>query len=296
MDQLSLRRYEGVLSSIALVTTWSSGFIGAELGVRAGSTPLTLLSWRMLVLAMALIALVLLTRTPWPSITSWRRQSIIATFSQAGYLYFIFAGVHDGVHGGTASLIASLQPLLVATVAGRLLGEHPSRRTWIGMGLGFVGVATVVSGEIGAGVAALSAYALPLFGMLSLTTGTVLTRRLHPTETLLQSIMIQAITTAVIMNVAAAIFGQSAPTPNADFWRAVAWMVLLPSLGGYVMYMFVTRTLGATVVSTLLYLTPPTTMAWVWLMFGEPITATGIVGLVISAIGVRTVLNARSGS
>jgi drug/metabolite transporter (DMT)-like permease len=73
-------------------------------------------------------------------------------------------------------------------------------------------------------------------------------------------------------------------------------MVLLPSLGGYVMYMFVTRTLGATVVSTLLYLTPPTTMAWVWLMFGEPITATGIVGLVISAIGVRTVLNVRSGS
>lgn len=293
MDRTRLLRYEGALASVALVITWSSGFIGAELGTRAGSTPLTLLSWRMLILSTVLVAIALATRTPWPSATSWRRQAIIATFSQAGYLYFIFAGVHDGVHGGTASLIASLQPLLIATVAGRLLGEHPNRATWIGMGMGFIGVAIVVSGEIGAGVAHGAAYALPLLGMLSLTTGTILTRRLHPTETLLQSIMIQAITTGVIMNIAAAIAGQSAPTPNADFWRAVTWMVVLPSLGGYVMYMFVTRTLGATVVSTLLYLTPPTTMVWVWVMFGEPITTTGVVGLAVSALGVRTVLAAR---
>jgi hypothetical protein len=29
---------------------------------------------------------------------------------------------------------------------------------------------------------------------------------------------------------------------------------------------------GATVGSTLLYLTPPTTMLWVFLMFGDPLT------------------------
>ena len=54
-----------------------------------------------------------------------------------------------------------------------------------------------------------------------------------------------------------------------SFWRAVVWLIVLASLGGYVCYVHVTRTQGATVVSTLLYLTPPTTMLWVFLMFGD---------------------------
>jgi drug/metabolite transporter (DMT)-like permease len=59
------------------------------------------------------------------------------------------------------------------------------------------------------------------------------------------------------------------------------------------MYVFVTRTQGATIVSTLLYLTPPTTMLWALLMFGEPITLTAVVGLVVSATGVLLVLRGR---
>ena len=40
---------------VALVVTWSSGFIGAELGTRAGAAPLTLLGWRFTLLATALV-------------------------------------------------------------------------------------------------------------------------------------------------------------------------------------------------------------------------------------------------
>jgi drug/metabolite transporter (DMT)-like permease len=47
---------------------------------------------------------------------------------------------------------------------------------------------------------------------------------------------------------------------DRDFWAAVVWLVVLATLGGYVMYVLVARTQGATMVSTLLYLTPPTTM------------------------------------
>ena len=68
------------------------------------------------------------------------------------------------------------------------------------------------------------------------------------------------------MSVAAARYGLVGGQARArlwlqiGFWVAVAWLIVLPSLGGYVMYVFVTRTQGATIVSTLLYLTPPTTM------------------------------------
>ena len=99
---------------------------------------------------------------------------------QPAYLLLVFEGVAHGVPGGTAALIAALQPLLVATVAGRLLGEPTTPQMWVGMVLGLVGVAIVVSGDLAASGAPLWAYLLPTAGMLCLTPGTVLDRRLGP--------------------------------------------------------------------------------------------------------------------
>ena len=289
----ALRQYAGPLASVALVVTWSSGFIGAELASRADAVPVTLLAWRFVVLAIGLLIVGALLRVPLLSWRAWRRQAVLATLCQATYLVLIFEGVSRGVDGGTAALIAALQPLLVATVAGPFLGERSTPRMWAGMVLGLAGVAIVVSGDLGGSDAPAWVYLLPVAGMLSLATGTVLTRRLDPPEDLFQTITMQSVVTAVLMVVPALLLGEAAPPADRDFWAAVAWLIVLASLGGYVMYVFVTRTEGATVVSTLLYLTPPTTMLWVFLMFGEPITLVGLAGLVVSAAGVLLVLRGR---
>lgn len=290
VERRSLRRHSGAFASVALVVTWSSGFIGAELSARAGAAPLTVLAWRFLLLAGALLVACGATRTSLRSWESWRRQAVLGAFCQAGYLIFVFEGISNGVHGGTASLIGAMQPLLVATVAGRLLGERSSPVMWFGMALGLAGVTVVVSGDLGTGGAPIWAFALPAAGMVSLAAGTLLTRRLRPRETILQSITMQAVITAAFTMAAAALTGHAAPPAHLDAWIAIGWLIVLASLGGYALYVFVTRTLGATAVSTLLYLTPPTTMLWAFLMFGEPITVAGIVGLLISAAGVALVL------
>ena len=288
-----LRRHGGWLASVALVLTWSSGFVGAELGSRADAAPLTLLGWRFAVLATFLVLLAMALRVPRPSLQAWGRQATLALLCQVGYLFFIFEGVARGVHGGTAALIAALQPLLVATVAGRLLGERSSTRMWVGMVLGLAGVLIVVSGDLGVAGVPWWTYLLPTAGMLCLASGTVLTRRLSPAEDLLQTITMQAVVAAVVFLGAAVLSGQAAPPADPDFWAAVAWLVVLASLGGYVMYVFVAKSQGATIVSTLLYLTPPTTMLWVLLMFGDPVTPVAILGLLVSAAGVLLVLHGR---
>ncbi len=276
----------GTLSRLALVITWSSGFVGAELGARAGALPLTLLGWRFVILATLLVAVALVRRTPLPGWRAWRRQIALGVLCQAAYLLLVFEGVTHGVPGGTASLIASVQPLLVATVAGSLLGEHSSVRTWIGMAFGLVGVGIVVSGDLGVTGAPVWAYLLPTVGMLCLASGTVLGRRLRPPESLLETITMQSVVTAVLLMGLALAFGQGTPPATVEFWRAVAWLIVLASLGGYVMYVSVAERQGATVVSTLLFLTPPTTMFWVWVMFGERVTLVGVAGLAVSGVGV----------
>lgn len=288
-----LRRHAGLLSSVALVVTWSSGFVGAQLGSRANADPLTLLGWRFTLLTTLLVGVAAVRRTPWPTWRAWRRQTLLGVLCQATYLLFIFEGVALGVSGGTAALIAALQPLLVATVAGSLLGEHSTPRLWLGMFLGLVGVGVVVSGDLGAGDASPWAYALPVAGMLCLASGTVLSRRLRPPESLLETITMQSVVTAVPLMVLALVLGKATPPASMEFWGAVAWLIVLASLGGYVMYVFVTSTRGATVVSTLLFLTPPTTMFWVYVMFGDRVTIAGLVGLVVSGAGVWLALTGR---
>jgi drug/metabolite transporter (DMT)-like permease len=129
--------------------------------------------------------------------------------------------------------------------------------------------------------------------MLCLAGGTVLERRLRPPERLLDTITMQSVVSAATLMGLALAVGQSTPPASLEFWRTVAWLLVFASLGGYVMYVFVARTQGATVVSTLLFLTPPTTMFWVYLMFGERVTVTGLAGLVVSGVGVWLAIGRR---
>ena len=284
-----------VVAAIGLVITWSSGFVGAELARRAGGEPVTVLAWRFVIVAGILVAAMLVTRQRWPSARGWMRQGAIGLLSQAGYLLMIFEGVRAGVDGGTAALIAALQPMLVATVAGRVLGERAGGWMWLGMTLGLAGVALVVSGSTGSG-APLWAYLLPCAGVLFLGTGTILQLRWHQDEGLLQTMTIQAIVAGAAFLLVAAVRGQAAPPTTPGEWFAVLWLVVLASLGGYVLYVTVTRSHGATFVSTLLYLTPPTTMLWVLLMFGTAPTAGGIAGLAVAGAGVAIALWAQARS
>jgi drug/metabolite transporter (DMT)-like permease len=46
----------------------------------------------------------------------------------------------------------------------------------------------------------------------------------------------------------------------------------------------------ATRVTSLLYLTPPTTAVMAWLMFGEALSPLGLVGMVVAVTGVAFVV------
>ena len=130
--------------------------------------------------------------------------------------------------------------------------------------------------------------------MLSLTVGTILSKKMNPPETLLQTITMQAVVSAVTFALVATLTGQAHVPINVDAWAAIAWLILIPSIAGYGLYVYVTHASGATAVSTLLYLPPPTTMLWAHLMFGDPIYLTALLGLGISALGVFLVLRAKN--
>ncbi|UYM05040.1 DMT family transporter [Solicola gregarius] len=276
------------MAQILLVVMWSSGFIGAELGTRYASAD-TLLAWRYLAASVVVVLLVRLTRTRVGG-PGTPRQALVGLLSQVGYLGGTVTGVGLGVAPGTSALIASLQPLVVASVAGRLLGEHTSAKQRLGLAVGIAGVTLVVANDLGNGDAPAYAYLLVLGGMLALSAGTILERRWRPSRTLLESLAVQTVVSAVAFFTVAGALGHAAPPATAGFWWSVVWVVALSTFGGYGAYTYVVRHRGATTASTLLYLTPPTTMLWAYVMFGDPLTVLGIGGLAVCAVGVALAL------
>ncbi len=66
----------------------------------------------------------------------------------------------------------------------------------------------------------------------------------------------------------------------------MTWLTFVVSLGAYALLILLIKQCTATRVSSLLYLTPPTTMLMDYFVFGNMVTVNGMVGLIIVAIGV----------
>lgn len=270
-----------------LVVMWSSGFVGARLGTAHAAAD-TLLAWRYLVVAV-LVGGALLVRRPRLTRFEVSRQAVLGLLCQAVYLGGVVTGVGMGVPAGVAALIAVLQPLVVGALAGPVLGQPVRPRQWLGLVVGLAAVSVVVAGDLDGGGHVLG-YLLVVGGMLALSAGTLLERRWRLATPFADVLTIHCLVSCVVFVVAAAAADRLAPPMTPGFWWAVLWVVVLSTFGGYGCYLLTLRALGATGVSTLLFLTPPTTMVWALLMFGEPIGVTTVVGLAGCAAAVWLVL------
>ncbi|SDE16760.1 DMT family transporter [Glycomyces harbinensis] len=276
------------LYAAGFVVAWSSGFIGVELGTRDASA-VTLLTWRFLVLALPAAAWIAHRRSRFAG-RDLRLHLVIGAFAQVGYLSGVAFAAQLGVAPGVVSLIAGLQPLIMAVAAAAFLSERTSRLQVLGLLIGLAGVALVVSVD-GGGPVPLWAYALPLGSVLSLVAATVVERRTRP-DSLgpIDALAVQFLFAAIAFTMIAAAGGYLRPAATPDFWAGVILTVVLAGIGGYGLYWAVVHRSGATVASSLLYLTPPTTLLWAWAMFGDQVTGRAWAGLAVTALGVALAL------
>ena len=247
------------LLAAGLVVMWSSGFVGAELGTRQAPAT-TLLAWRFLVVAGVLAAWCLYRGTRMAR-RDLALHAVLGLLAQGGYLYGVVAAAQVGVAAGTSALVAALQPLVATALAVPLLGERVRTRQTVGLVVGLGGVGLVVGSELlRPGSAPWWGYALPFGAMLSLVAATLLERHTRPGGSVVAALAVQCAVSAVLFTGLAAATGTLAPPATTGFWTAVAWVVVLSTLGGYGLYWANLARSGVARVSALLYLTPPTTL------------------------------------
>jgi drug/metabolite transporter (DMT)-like permease len=282
-----------ILASAAFVATWSSGFLVPALA--ADASPLTLLVWRFVPLAVVLIVIVLATgaaRGVPPA--DVRRQALIGVFAQFGYCAAVYAAVAAGVATGTTALIDAVQPLVVAMLVGPLLGLRVRAAQWAGLVLGAIGVLLVVQSQLGGSDAPPAAYLLPALAMACLIVGTFLPRRSSVHTGVLLTLTIHVTVTAVALLLIAVFAGALVPPASVSFWVAAAFSAAFPTLAAYGLYWWLLRRVGITALNALLFLVAPATAAAGALLLGEQLTAVTLAGFVLCGAGVGVVLASES--
>ncbi|MEE1942432.1 DMT family transporter [Streptomyces sp. TRM 70361] len=271
-----------VLLPVALVLSWSSGFIGAKLGTESAPAA-TLLMWRFLPLAAVLAAVsVLFTRGAWRGMTAGvlGRQVVIGVLSQSAYLFTVYHAIQLGVSSGTTALIDGIQPLVAGALAGPLLRQYVSRGQWFGLWLGVGGAALVATADASAGTgAAWWAYLVPFLGMLSLVAATFLQERSRRRVAPAVSMTVHCATSAVLFTALAVGTGSAVPPADPSFWFAVGWLAAVATFVAYGLYWLVLKRSGVTEVNTLMFLMAPVTAVWGAAAFGEPFGPRTVLGL-----------------
>ena len=280
------------------VLIWSTGFIVAKFGLPY-APPLTFLVMRYALSIACFLVWIALVRAEWPrGGRQWLHLGVTGVLMHAGYLGGVWVAVKSGMGSGLTALIVGLQPVLTALwvsgtrgAAGTAQAEsRVTPRQWAGLVLGLGGLLLVVARKLGVGsevtVLTLGSAVLALF---SITAGTLYQKRFVQFADVRTANAIQ-LTAALLVTLPLVFFENEAVVWNRDFLGAMAWSVLVLTLGGSsLLYLLIQRG-AATAVTSLLYLVPPTTALMAWALFGEPITTVTLAGTALTALGVSLVV------
>lgn len=194
-----------------------------------------------------------------------------------------------------SSVVVSLQPVLVAALAVRLLGERLRRVQWLGLVVGVAGVALVLA----PGLAGLAGHArqLPVAGVVACllalvggTAGTLWHKRHGDGIPLLWGATVQYAAAASVLLVLSVTTGARRIAWTPEFVGALLWLVVVLSIGAVLLLLVLLRRGSASGVSSLFYLVPPATAVQAWLVFGERLAAVSIVGIAVATVGVAMVV------
>jgi len=281
-----------VFMPVVFVLIWSTGFVVARFGMPY-APPMGFLAWRFALSVLAFGVWVLWSHAAWPKgRAQWLHLAVVGVLMHAGYLGGVWSAVKLGIGAGTSALIVGLQPVLTAFwVSASGQEQRVAPRQWLGLALGLAGLLLVVWTKLGHGEVTPLNLALCLMALLSITSGTLYQKRfVRPCDVRTASTVQLTAAFAVVLPLA--LLETEALQLQPALLGAMAWSVLVLTLGGSsLLYMMVQRG-AATRVSSLMYLVPPCTALLAWLLFDELLSSLVLAGLALTALGVGLVVRA----
>jgi drug/metabolite transporter (DMT)-like permease len=268
------------------ILMWSSGYVAGKLALPYAG-PFTLLFLRFSVAAAVLLLVALLTKASWPkSAAAWGHLAVVGLLIQALQFSGLYYGLSRGVSAGVSALIVGLMPAFTAIGAIWLLHEKITLSRVAGLALGLIGVLTVVSNKIGLEGGSMAAYGAVALALTGITLGTLYQKKFCSNMDLRSAGFVQlTVATVVALVLALAHEGLHVQWTPALIGSSL-WLSLVNSIGAISVLFLLMRRGEASRVAGLFYLIPSVTALMGYAVLSEALTATQVLGFVLSAGGV----------
>lgn len=272
------------------VVIWSSGFVVAKYAF-ASSDVLYFLSIRLFIAAVLLAVIAKIAGQSLRLTGSELISSLLIGIAlHAIYLGGVWEAIAQGSPSGIASVVTSMQPILVSIIAIGLLGEALTRNQLIGLMLGFAGVVLVLAPSFArTGEMTLLAFVLLLAALTGSTSATLMQKKIGHSVPLLAGTTYQFAIAGLLLFAISIATGRHRLDWNTQSILAMAWAVIVTSLIAILLLLWMLTRGSAARVSSLLYLVPPMTAVQAFILFGEKLNPQAIIGIAMTALGVALV-------
>ncbi|HEX6577684.1 MAG TPA: EamA family transporter [Jiangellaceae bacterium] len=282
----------------ALVTVyivWGSTYLAIRVVVESEIPPLLGMGTRFLTAAALLLGFLALRRG-WRSLrVTWRELRAAAVVGTLLLLLGngLVAVAEQTVPSGLAALIVGAVPLwfVLLRVA---RGDRPRPLTWLGVMVGFGGIAAISLPRGGIDGVELWGVLVILVATVCWAFGSYLSPRLGLPKGALLATGYEMLAGGAIMTGVGLVVGEGADVSLGEVpargWVALAYLVVMGSLLGYTAYGFALANAPLSLVGTYAYVNPAVAVFLGWLILSEPITAVVLGGGLLVVAGVALVV------
>ncbi|MGH8774788.1 MAG: EamA family transporter [Jiangellaceae bacterium] len=280
---------------MTVYVVWGSTYLGIRVVVDSGIPPLLGMGVRFLVAAALLMGFLALRRGLGSIRVTWRELRGAAVM---GTLLLLMgnggvAVAEQTVPSGLTALIVGAVPLwfVLLRVGG---GERPRRLTWLGVLVGFAGIAAISLPRGGIAGVETWGVVVVLGATVSWAFGSYLSPRLGLPRAALTATAWEMLAGGAIMTAVALVAGEAGDFVAGDVpargWLALAYLVVFGSLLGYTAYVFALANAPLSLVGTYAYVNPVVAVFLGWLILAEPVTGVVVGGGLLVVVGVALVV------
>ncbi len=277
------------LALLSIYLIWGSTYLGIRFALES-FPPLLMAGFRFLIAGTLMFTFLRVRGAPMPTRRQWLGAAVIGAFLLGGGNGGVTVA-EQWVSSGLAAVVIASMPLWAALFGG-LWKRWPNRIEWVGLMVGFAGVAVL---NLEHHFRANPLGAIVLFGAaISWAFGSVLSGHLQLPKGPMSSAT-QMLVGGVLMLALGALSGERiAALPSTRSAAAFVYLITFGSLIGFSAYAYLLRTVRPTLATSYAYVNPLVAVGLGVLLGGEKITAVGLIATLIILGGVGLVAMGRA--
>lgn len=278
---------KAILAYIAVCLIWGSTYLAIRIGV--SDLPPELFAGIRFLIAGALVLLFAYFKGyGFPKhVIDVKRQAIVGLFLLMGGNGMV-VWAEQWVYSGATSLLMAIVPLFNAILE-LLLPNSPriGFRGWLGLILGFGGVALLVLTGSHAKIVDIPGGFLLMMAAFSWSVGSVYSKTFEASKTMLTNIGIQMLAGGIGLTIFGLLIGESNKIHlTSKGLGAMAYLVLVGSILGYSSYIYILREWPASKAGTYAYVNPVVGVFLGAVFLGEPVSSKVFISGIIILGGI----------